>query len=154
MAYGGFKDLPRRTACDKIIGDKAFDIAKNLKYDRYQKGLTSMVYKFFDKQSSGGAVKNEDILEQQLAEKLHKPIIRKFEKQKDHLSLTDNIWSADLADIQLISKCDKGFWSLLCAINIHSKYAWVVPLKDKKGITVTNTFQTFLYESGCKPNEI
>ena len=109
MAYGGFKDLPRRTACDKIIGDKAFDIAKNLKYDRYQKGLTSVVYKFFDKQSSGSAVKNEDILEQQLAEKLHKPIIRKFEKQKDHLSLTDNIWGADLADIQLKSKCDKGF---------------------------------------------
>ena len=49
MAYGGFKDLKRRTASDKILGDKAFNIAKNYKYDGYQKGLTSMVYKFFDK---------------------------------------------------------------------------------------------------------
>ena len=47
MAYGDFKDLARRTASDKVLRDKAFNIAKNLKYDGYQRGLASMVYKFF-----------------------------------------------------------------------------------------------------------
>ena len=61
---------------------------------------------------------------------------------------------ADLADIQLISKSNKGFRFLLCVIDIYSKYAWVIPLKDKKGITITNTFKNFLDESNCKPNKI
>ena len=56
MAYGDFKDFKRRTACDKILRDKAFNIAKNPKYDGYQKGLASMVYKFFDKKSAGGGI--------------------------------------------------------------------------------------------------
>ena len=59
MAYGDFKDLPRGTASDKVLRDKAFNIAKNPKYDGYQKGLGSMVYKFFDKKTAGGAAKNE-----------------------------------------------------------------------------------------------
>ena len=53
MAYGDFKDLARRTASNKILRDKAFNIAKNPEYDGYQRGLASMVYKFFDKRSSG-----------------------------------------------------------------------------------------------------
>ena len=61
MAYGDFKDLTRRTASDKILHHKAFNIAKNLKYDGYQRGLASMVYKFFDKKSSGSGVKNESM---------------------------------------------------------------------------------------------
>ena len=56
MAYGDFKDLKRRTASDKILRDKTFNIAKNPKYDGYQRGLSSMVYKFFDKKSKGGGV--------------------------------------------------------------------------------------------------
>ena len=59
-----------------------------------------------------------------------------------------------LADIQLISKFNKGFRFLLCVIDIYSKYAWVIPLKDKKGITITNVFQKFLKESKRKPNKI
>ena len=59
MAYGDFKDLTRRTAYDKILLDKAFNINKTSKYDGYQKGLASMVYMFFDKKTAGGAVKNE-----------------------------------------------------------------------------------------------
>ena len=59
MAYGDFKDLTRRTASDKILRYKAFNIAKNPKYDGYQRGHASMVYKFFDKKTSGGAIKNE-----------------------------------------------------------------------------------------------
>ena len=58
-------------------------------------------------------------------------------------ALKDNIWGADLADMQLISKFNKGFRFLLCVINIFSKYAWVVPLKDKKGVSIVNAFQNF-----------
>ena len=99
MAYGDFKDLTRRTAFDKILCDKAFNIAKNPKYDGYPRGLASMVYKF-------------------------------------------------------LSKFNKGFRFLLCVIDIYSRYAWVIPLKNKKAIASTNTFQTFLKESSRKPNKI
>ena len=71
MAYGGFKDLTTRTASDKILRDKAFNIAKNTKYDGYQRGLDSMVYKFFDKKTSGGTVKKENISNNELVEELH-----------------------------------------------------------------------------------
>ena len=59
MAYGDFKNLARRTAADKVLRDEAFNIAKDPKYDGYQRGLASMVYKFFDKKSKGGGIKNE-----------------------------------------------------------------------------------------------
>ena len=77
IGYGYFKNLPIRTAADKILRDKAFNIAKNSKYDRYQRGLVSLVYKFFDKKTSGSSVKSMP-QNQQLAEELYKPIIRKF----------------------------------------------------------------------------
>ena len=89
MAYGDFKDLKRRTASDKVLRDKAFNIAKSPKYDGYQRGLTSVVYKFFDKKSKEGGVANNkvkqnrrpfDLASLQLAEELHKPIIRTFKK--------------------------------------------------------------------------
>ena len=79
--YGYFKDLAGRIASDKILHDKAFNIAKNLKHDGYQRGLASMVYKFFDKKTSGSGIKNENISNKELAEDLHKPIIRKFNKR-------------------------------------------------------------------------
>ena len=78
MAYGDFKDLKRRTASDKILRDKAFNIAKNPKYDGYQRGLASMVYKFFDRKSKDGGVNIPLMSNEELAEELHKPIIRKF----------------------------------------------------------------------------
>ena len=88
-------DLNRRTASDKVLRDKAFNIGKNPKHDGYQRGLASMVYKV----TSGGTVKNEIICNKQLAEELHNPIIRKFEKRKAHSPCIDNIWSAYLADM-------------------------------------------------------
>ena len=81
MANGDFKDLKRRTAADNVLRDKAFSIAKNPKYDEYQRGLASRVYKFFDKKTKGSGVTlaNKSIpQDEQLAEELHKPIIRKF----------------------------------------------------------------------------
>ena len=76
MAYGKTKDLVKRTQSDKVLKDKAIKIASDPKYDGYQRGLASMVYKFFDKKSSGSGIVNEP--NYQLANELHKPIIRKF----------------------------------------------------------------------------
>ena len=85
-----------------------------------------MVYKFFDKKSAGSCIKNEVKQNDKLAEELHKSIIRKFGKRKVHSSFKDNIWGAALADMQLISKINKGIRFLLCVINIFSKYARVI----------------------------
>ena len=131
MANGDFKDLKKRTAADKVLRDKAFNTAKSPKYDGYQRELAYMVYKFFDKKTKGSGVTlaNKSIPQnEQLAEELHKPIIRKFKKIKVYSAFKDNIWVADLADMQLKSKFNKG---LICVIDIYSKYAWVLPLKDK-----------------------
>ena len=106
MAYGDFKDLTKRTAADKVLRDKAFKIASDQKYG-YQRGLASMVYKFFLKKSSGSGIVNRENI--QLANELHKPIIRKFERRK-----------------------------------VYSKYAWVIPLKDKKGTSTVNAFKKIL----------
>ena len=77
MAYGDFKDLARRTASDKVLRDKAFNIAKNPKYDGYQRGLASMIYKFFDKKSKGRGVNIPSEFNKKLSEELNKPSIRK-----------------------------------------------------------------------------
>ena len=89
-----------------------------------------------------------------LANELHKPIIRKFEKRRVYSTFKENIWGADLADMKLLSKYNKGIRFLLCVIDIFSKYAWVVPLKDKKGISIVKAFQIILKQSSRKPNKI
>ena len=83
MAYGGFKDLARRAASDKVLRDKRFNIAINPKYDGYQRGIASMVYKFFWKKAIGSGVTtlnghSLDLAMQQIAEESHKPIIKNF----------------------------------------------------------------------------
>ena len=159
-AYSDSNDLTKRTVADKILKNKVFDIAKDPKYDGYQRGLTSMVYNFFDskaaspdKKSVGSGAKlipqNE-----QLADELHKPIIRKFKKRKVYSAFKDNIWGADLADMQLLSKYNKGIRFLSCVIDIFSKYAWIVSLKDKKGISIVKAFQSILKQSNRKTNKI
>ena len=96
MAYGDFKDLAKRTAADKVLRDKAFKIASDKKYDGYQRGLASMLYKFFDKKSQGsGFVNNNNKENIQLADELHKPIIKRFKKRKVYSSFRDNIWGVD-----------------------------------------------------------
>ena len=135
-AYSDSKNLVKRTQSGKILRNNAFNIAKNPKYDGYQRGLASMVYKFFDKKSKGSGINKENSVKnfpnKELANELHKPIIRKFKKRKVYSSFKDNIWGVDLADMKLLSKCNRGIKYLLCIIDIFSKYAFVVPLKDKK----------------------
>ena len=116
-----------------------------------------MVYKFFDKKSKGSGLKENQgrfLQNSQLANELHKPIIRKFKKRKVYSSFKDNIRGVDLAEMQLISKHNKGIRYLLCVINLFSKYAWVVPLKDKKGANIVNAFQSIFKKSDGKPNKI
>ena len=144
-----------------MLRDKAYDIASNPEYDGYQRGLASMVYKFFDKKSTaepssleriGSGVKRDSSLI--LADELHKPIIKKFDKRKVYSQFKDNIWGVDLADMQSLSTKNKGIEYLLCVIDLDSKYAFVVPLKDKKGISIVNAFNNIIKQSNRKPNKI
>ena len=149
-AYADHKDLINRTKSDKVLRDKAYDIASNPEYDGYQRGLASMVYKFFDKKSMGSGIASPSIL----ADELHKPVIKKFNKRKVCSQFKDNIWGVDLADTQSLSRKNKGIKYLLCAIDLYSKYAFVIPLKDKKGISIVNAFNKIIKQSNRKPNKI
>ena len=161
MAYEDFKDLAKRTCPDKILRYKAFKIASDQKYDRYQRGLASMVYKFFDKKTQGSgrplsfALQVADNKENiQLANELHKPIIRNFKKRKFYSLFRDNIWGVDLAEMQLLTKYNQGYRFLLCVIDIYSKYARVIPLKDKNGVSIVNAFRKIIDDSKRRPNKI
>ena len=111
-----------------------------------------MVYKFFDKKSigSGTARPSSSIL----ADERHKPIIRKFNKRKLYSQFKGNIWGVDLADMQSLSRKNKGIKYLLCAIDLYSKYAFVIPLKDIKRISIVNAFNKITKQSSRKPNTI
>ena len=113
-----------------------------------------MVYKFFNskvaprnKTISGTGTKEVNKI---LAEELHKPVIRKFNKRKVYSQFKDNIWGVDLADTRLLSKKNKGIKYL----DLFSKYTFVVPLKDKKGISIINAFNEIIKQSNRKPNKI
>ena len=155
-AYVDHKDLINRTEADKVLRDKVFDIASNPEYDGYQRGLGSMVYKFFDKKSTGNGIKKDmtKLSSSILANELHKPVIKKCNKRKVYLQFKDNIWGVDLADMQSLSRKNEGIKYLLCAIDLFSKYPFVIPLKDKKGISIVNAFNKIIKQSNRKPNKI
>ena len=156
-AYADHKDLINRTKADKVLRDKACNIASNPKYDGYQRGLASMIYKFFDskvaspdKKSMGSGIASSSIL----ADELHKPVIKKFDKRKVYSQFKDNIWGVDLADMQSLSTKNKGIRYLLCVIDLYSKYAFVIPLRYKKGISILNAFNKIIKQYNRKPNKI
>ena len=153
-AYAYHKDLINRTKADKVLRDKAYNIASNPKYDGYQRGLASMVYKFFVKKSVGSGINTIKSSSSILADELHKPIIKKFEKRKVYSQLKDNIWGLDLADMQSLSRKSKVIKYLLCVIDLYSKYAFVIPLKDKKGVSILNAFDKIIKQYNRKPNKI
>ena len=88
----------------------------------------------------------------ELANELHMQIVRKFKIQKVYPSFRDNIWSVDLANMKFLSKYNKAIKYLLCAIDLFSKYAWVFPLKYKRGITIVDAFQEII-SKGRKQNK-
>ena len=89
-----------------------------------------------------------------LADELHKPVIKKINKRKVYSQFKDNIWGVDLADMQSLSKKNKGIKYLIFAIDLYSKYAFVISLKGKKGISITNAFDKIIKQSKRKPNKI
>ena len=113
-----------------------------------------MVYKFFYKKSTGSGFKKLNNSSSILADELHKPIIKKFDKRKVYSQFKDNIWGVDLADMQSLSRKNKVIKYLLYAIDLYSKYAFVIPLKDKKGISIVNAFNKIIKQSNRKPNKI
>ena len=160
-AYADHKDLINRTKADKVLRDKAYNIASNPKYDGYQRGLASMVYKFFDskvaspdKKSLGSGTNTIKSSSSILADELHKPIIKKIEKRKVYSQFKDNIWGVDLAEMQSLSRKNKGIKYLVCVIDLYSKYAFVIPLKDKKVISILNAFDKIIKQYNRKPNKI
>ena len=102
-----------------------------------------MAHKCFDKKTSGGGIKNENMSNKELAEELHKAIIRKFNKRKVHSPSIDNICVDDLTDMQLISKFNKGILFFLWVIYIFSNYVWIIPLKDKNVLQLLILFKSF-----------
>ena len=124
MVYGKSKDLAKRTKSDKVLRNKAFKIASDPKQDGYQRELFSVAHKFFYKKSRGSGVDAEP--NYQLASELHRQTIRKFKRRKVYSPFRDNFLGVDLADVQLLSKYNKGIKYLLCTINLFIKYACVV----------------------------
>ena len=142
-AYADHKNLINRTEADKVLRNKAYDIASNPEYNGYQRDLASMVYKFFDKKSTAGPsslectgsgfkkLKNTTKLTAEpsalarsssiLADELHKPIINKFNQRKVYSQVKDNIWGVHLANMQSLSRKNKGIKYFLCAIDLYSK---------------------------------
>ena len=116
--------------------DRAYGIAINPKYDRYQRGLATMVYNFF-------CVKEE------LVQELHKPVIKKFKRRKVYRRFADNVWAADLSEMVLLSFKNRGVKYLLCMID-----AWVKSLKDKRSKTVLNGFIEMLNKCRRQPNKL
>ena len=111
-----------------------------------------MVYTFFDKKSKESGINEPNY---QLADELHKPVIKKFKKIKVYSSFRDNIWGVDLADMKSLSTFNNGYKYLLCAIDLFSKDAWVIPLRDKKkkGTSTVKAFQRIISKER-KPNKI
>ena len=170
-AYAKYKDVENRLISDQKLRNSAYDIASNPKYDGYQRGLASMGYKCFDLKvapldkrtmSSKGNAKHtakpsslkRTENNKTLTKESHKPVIKKFNKRKVYSQFRDNIWGVDLADMQSLTKKNKGIKYLLCAIDLFSKYAFVIPLKDKKGISIVNAFNKIIKQSNRKPNKI
>ena len=114
------KDLAKRTISDKILKDGAYEIARNCKYDGYQRTLASIIYKLFDKKIGSGVRVNE-----QLAEELHKPVVKKFKRGKFYARFKVNVWSADLAEMESLFSKNNNIKYLLFVIDVFTKYAWV-----------------------------
>ena len=148
-AYAKYKDRLNRKKSYVVLKNKALEIAVNPKINGYQRGLASMVYKFFDNRAKGYGLNNEIF-----AEELHKPIIKNFKRRKVYSSFKDSIWGIDLGNMSLISRFNNGIKYLLCVIDLFSRYSLVIPLKNKKGDSIVEGFKKILNNSNRKPNKI
>ena len=133
--YAKYKDRLNRKQSDIALKNKALKIAADHRFNGYQRALASMVFKFFNEKTKGSGINLQanSLNNEVLTEELHKPIIKNFKRRKVYSTFKDSIWGVDLAAMQLISKYNKGIRHLLFVIDLFSRYAWVIPLKNKKG---------------------
>ena len=155
-AYAKYKDRLNRKKSDVVLKNKALEIAVDPRINGYLRGLASMVYKPFDERTKGSGLNYDKKFHEniKLAEELHKPIIKNFKRRKVLSSSKDNTWGVDLTDMSLVSKFNKEIKSLLCVIDLFSRYSWIVPLKNKKGDSIVEGYKIFLKDSDRKPNKI
>ena len=153
MDYGKSKDLEKRTQSDKVLREKAFEIASNLKYDGYQKVLSSIFYKFFDTKSAGSSVAT--LPSYQLAHDHHGQIIKNVRRTKVYSLFREGIWGVDFADIQSLCKFNKGIRYLLCAIvNAFQKIISKGRKSDKIWVDQRGEFYNYLFIMSLKNNNI
>jgi hypothetical protein len=129
--------------------EQAIHIANDENIDGYQRALAAMVYKFFEKKIQMGQGAMEE-----LAEELHKPVRRTFPRRKVVVCSIDDVWGADLVDMREWKNDNKGYTFLLTIIDVLSKYAWAIPLKDKKGETVKEALADVIEDSERKPDHL
>ena len=151
-----YKDRASRRQSEVVLENKALKIATDPGVNGYQRGLASMVYKFFNESTKrpGINLQANSLNNEVLVEELHKPIIKNFKRTKVYSSFKDNIWGVDLTDLQLISKYNKGIRYILCVVDLFSRYAWVIPLKNKKEESIVEGFKNISDDSNRKPNKI
>ena len=148
-AYSDSNDLAKRTILDKILKDRAYEIARNCGYGGYQRALAGMVHKIFDKETGSRISVNE-----WLAKELHNTVIKIFKRRKVYARFKFYIWAADLAEMGSLSSHNKNVKYLLCVMYVFTKYPWIKPLNDKKGKTVLNAFIEIVNEYNHKPNKL
>ena len=141
-AYSDSKDLAKRVLSDKILRERAYEIARNCKYDGYQRALASMVYNFFYKKRGSKISVNEE-----LAEELRESVIKKFKRRKVYAKFKGNSLETDLAEMGSLSSKNENIKYILCAIDFSTKHAWFKPIKDKKSKTVHNALIEIVNES-------
>ena len=148
--YAKHKDRLNRKQSDVVLRNKVLKIATDPRFNGYQRGSASMVYMFFNERTKGSGINHRRnlLVNSQLAEELQKPVITNFKRRKVYSSFKNNIWGVDLADMQLISKYNEGIRYILCVIYLFSRYAWVIPLKNKKGESTVEGFEKIFNDSG------
>ena len=163
IAYSQNSDTKNRNVADDILAKLAMDIANNVNepaYERQQARTVAAVMATKSRFGLGTKPKKQVWFEDQqdfsdaLAEELHSGVRRKFQRRRVQVFGVDEIWSADLVEMQDFSKDNDGFRYLLTVIDVMSKYAWAVPLKDKTGNSVTAAFEKIVKESGRKPMKL
>ena len=155
-ACAKYKDRLNRKQSDIVLKNKTLKIATDPRFNGYQGGLASMIYNFFNERTKGSGINLQEssLNNEVLAEGFHKPTIKNFKRRKVYSTFKDNIWGVNLADMQLISKYNKGIRYLLCVIDLFSRYASVIPLKNKNGDSIVEGFKKILNDSNRKPNKI
>ena len=148
--YNENSDTKDRNISDIALAHRADEIANNPKYDDIQRKDANFISGIMKTKAKFGlGVWNEE-----LADELHAPVKRKFKRRRVVSYGVDDVWSCDLVEMQEWKKQNKGYRYMLNVIDVHSKYAWSVPLKDKTGKTVLGAFKQIVNSSGRKPDHI